>query len=139
MVLLPRPHPWQQIPTLRFFEPGVLQAALGPHPRILILPFGIHGPSSFWQQENGYGFSQTGGYLGFPPAPMQHFIAVGDLFGNLMEPGFLPSFTQFVESTHTQFVVEGPGTPPRLAQALQTLQWQQRQINDVTVLTVPGG
>jgi hypothetical protein len=103
----------------------------------LILPFSINGASSFWQQENDYGFTQTGGYLGFPPAPMQKYLAVGDMFGNVMETGFLPSFVKFCEDTHTQFIVIHDGAQPAIAAAIATLGWKAQKIDDVTVLTVP--
>lgn len=137
IVLLPRWHPWRDIPASAFFEPGRVQEVLGPNPRILILPFSINGASSFWQQENKYGFTQTGGYLGFPPAPMQKYLAVGDMFGNVMEKGFLPSFVQFCEATHTQYIVIHDGAQPAIAAAIATLGWKAQKIDDVTVLTVP--
>jgi hypothetical protein len=68
--LLPQLHPWIKLPETRFFQPGRVQAVLGPNARILVLPFGINGPSPFWQQQSQFGFLQTGGYLGFPPRRM---------------------------------------------------------------------
>lgn len=137
IALLPRPRPWENIPESAFFEPGRVQQVLGQNPRILILPFAINGASSFWQQENHFGFSQTGGYLGFPPAPMQHFAAVGELFGNFMGPHFLADFVTFCTATKTQYIVIGPGAKPEMVSALMTLDWPAKKIDDVTVLTVP--
>jgi hypothetical protein len=137
VALLPQPHPWKNIPNSAFFEPRRVQQALGENPRILILPFAINGPSSFWQQENHFGFSQTGGYLGFPPAPMQHFAAVGELFGNSMGPHFLADFITFCTATKTQYIVIGAGAKPEMVSALMTLDWPAKKIDDVTVLTVP--
>jgi hypothetical protein len=137
VTLVPRPHPWMNIPHSAFFEPGRVEAVLGQNPRILILPFATIGPSSFWQQENHFGFTQTGGYLGFPPAGMQHFAAVGELFGNFMGSHFLADFVTFCTATKTQYVVIGPGMKPDMASALQALDWRAQKIDDVTVLTVP--
>ncbi len=137
LALLPRPQPWQPVPHSTFFQPGIVQAALGPNPQILVLPFAINGPSSFWQQEAGFSFTQTGGYLGFPPASMQHFPAALELFGNYQTPNFAADLRDFCVATHTQYVVAGPGaTPPQLA-ALHGLNWPSRRIDDVTVFTVP--
>jgi hypothetical protein len=135
--LLPRPHPWMNIPHSRFFQPGEVQAALGANARILILPFAINGPSSFWQEEAGFSFAQTGGYLGFPPAGMQEFPAVGELFGNQPRPGFQADFQEFCSRTGTQFVAAGPGTPGNLLAVLGRLAWPQSQVDDVTIFTVP--
>jgi len=114
-----------------------LQAVLGPNPRILILPFSINGPSSFWQQENGFGFTQTGGYLGFPPAPMQKYPAVGEMFGNVMGRNFLQDFSTFCLATHTQYIVVGAGANPAMVSALAALDWQTQKIDDVIVYKVP--
>jgi hypothetical protein len=138
VALLTRPHPWFAVPRADFFQPGRVQAALGPHPRLLLLPFSINGPSSAWQQESRFSFSQTGGYLGFPPAAMQHYKAVQELFGNSWGGDFPADFTAFCAGTATQFVVAGPGTPAGLLAVLARLNWQRRQIDDVTVFTVPG-
>jgi hypothetical protein len=136
--LAPSLHPWRAMPTSAFFAPGRVQAVLGPNPRILILPFAINGPSSFWQQENQFGFSQTGGYLGFPPAAMQKYKAVGELFGNYEKPGFASDFALFCTQTATQYVVAGPGVSAPLQQTLRGLNWRHFQVDDVTVYAVPG-
>jgi len=136
--ILPAEHPWQSVPYSRFFEPGRVEAVLGTQPRILILPFAIHGPSSFWQQENEFGFEQTAGYLGFPPAPMQQYKAIGDLVGNDTSPAVAADLAAFCTQTHTQFIVAGPGVSRKLLAMLNTLPWARRHVDDVTVYTVPG-
>jgi hypothetical protein len=137
LFLLPAPHPWMKIPHSTFFQPGKVQAKLGTNVRILVLPFAINGPSSFWQEESGFSFSQTGGYLGFPPAKMQHFKAVGELFGNYMGPNFLQDLRQFVAATNTQYIVAGPGTSPAMTSLLAQLHWKMQQADDVMIYTVP--
>jgi hypothetical protein len=137
VAMLPRLHPWMNIPYSRFFQPGHVQAALGPHSQILILPFSINGPSSFWQEEAGFSFSQTGGYLGLPPAAMQDFPAVQELYGDYQGPGLRADFQAFCSETGTEFVVAGPGTPHNLLAMLNTLPWPHRQIDDATIFTVP--
>jgi hypothetical protein len=137
LFLLPAPHPWMNIPHSTFFRPGDVQAKLGPNARILILPFAINGPSSFWQEEAGFSFSQTGGYLGFPPAKMQHFDAVGELFGNYVGPNFLSDLREFCAATGTQYIIAGPGTLPAMSASLAQLHWKMQQTDDVMVYTVP--
>jgi len=137
VALLPRLHPWMSIPHSRFFQPGQVQAALGTNAQILILPFAINGPSSFWQEEAGFSFTQTGGYLGFPPARMQEFPAVNELFGNYLLPDFPHDFQKFCAATGTGFVVAGPGTPGILVAILGRLAWPRRQVDDVTIFTIP--
>ncbi len=47
LALLPMPHAVSSVPYSTFFVPGRVQQALGPQPRLLILPFGITGPIVF--------------------------------------------------------------------------------------------
>jgi hypothetical protein len=134
LFLLPRPHPWFAVPQSVFFQPGRVQAVLGKQPRLLVLPF---TGGSAWQQESGFAYAQTGGYLGFPPLPMQHYRAVFELFANYQEPGFLDDVRTFCGATQTQYVVAGPGTPPVLTAALDRLDWVRRRVDDVTIYMVP--
>jgi hypothetical protein len=139
LALLPALHPWTKIPDSKFFAPGEVQAQLGPNPRLLILPFAVRGPSAYWQVENNFGFTQVGGYLGFPSPAMLRFSAVYELEGAMEVPNFPASFTSLCEQTGTQYVVAGPGTPPAMLATLAGLHWPSRQADDVKIFTVPGG
>ncbi len=138
LALLPAFHPWMKVPESKFFAPEEVQAQLGPNPRLLLLPFGISGPSSYWQAENNFGFTQTGGYLGFPPKAMQHFKAIWQMLGSEWGADFPANFVKFCEQTNTQYVVAGPGTPAAMLTVLARLHWPSRQVDDVTIFTVPG-
>lgn len=137
IVLLPAPHRWTKLPVSTFFAPGEVQAQLGLQPRLLVLPFGLHGASTFWQAENHFGFSEAGGYLGFPPAPMQHFAAIWELEGNVQARTFPADLITFCAQTGTQYVVAGPSTPAVLLTMLDGLRWPRRQVDDVVVYNVP--
>jgi hypothetical protein len=138
LFLLPQPHPWMQLPNCRFFQPGRVEQVLGPNARLLVLPFAINGPSSYWQQDEQFGFAQTGGYLGFPPRQMQGFKAVDELFSGSFSPHSTADITVFCAATHTQFIVMGPGTTAAVRGAIAGLHWPARRIDDVVVYSVPG-
>jgi hypothetical protein len=135
--LLPAPHPAWPSPVSVFFRPGREQQVLGPSARLLILPFGINGASSFWQAENGFGFTQIGGYLGYPPDWAQHDPAIMQLFSGKLEPNFIADFIRLCQVRQAQYVVQGPGTEPVLSAALASLHWNAQKIDDVTIYTVP--
>jgi hypothetical protein len=139
IVAFPALHPWMPIPHSRFFNRGNVEAVLGQNRNLLVLPFAIQGPSSAWQAEEGFGFAQTAGYLGFPPKPMQQFAAVPALFGQVVTPALGSEIATFVQAAKTDFIVIGPGTSPRVTAALATLHWPTRHVDDVTILTVPHG
>jgi hypothetical protein len=114
-----------------------VQQALGPNPKLLILPFAINGPSSFWQMQNGFGFTEVGGYLGFPPQPAQRFSAVAQLFGNYLNPSFAADFATYAKAAGAQYVVAGPGVKPAMLSAIFSLGWASRAVDDVVIFTVP--
>jgi hypothetical protein len=139
LTLLPYPHPWRPLPDAAFFAPGRVQQVLGENPRLLILPFAINGPSSYWQVQNRFGFTEVGGYLGFPPRPAQDYKAVSELFGNGVQPDFVPQFTRYAEQNGVQYVVAGPGANVKMLDAIATLGWARREVDDVVIFTVPKG
>jgi hypothetical protein len=110
---------------------------LGANARLLVLPFSIHGPASFWQAENQFGFLQTGGYLGFPPRSMQSYPAALELFGGVEVRRLTVDLSAFCAATHTQFIVVGPGTPPSLQADIAGLHWPGQKVDDVVIYAVP--
>jgi hypothetical protein len=137
LAVLPAPHVSMPVPGAKFFQPGRVAQVLGPDPVLLVLPFGGSGASTYWQQEAEFSYRQTGGYLGFPPRAMQHFAAVGQLFGGFQGPHFVSDLVTFLQATQTGFVVAGPGTPAALRGVLDGLGWQRRAVDDVVIYTVP--
>jgi hypothetical protein len=136
--LLPVPRTAQALPVAKFFADGGVRV-LGPGARIMILPFSIQGPSSFWQVESGFEFAQTGGYLGFPPAAAQRFLAVQELFSGdaaAVKPADLEGF---LAATRTQYIVAGPGTTSAMYALLARMHWKMRQADDVAIYTVSFG
>jgi hypothetical protein len=137
VAILPSPHVWRPCPNASFFAPGRVQAVLGTAPQLLILPFANNGPSSYWQMESQFAFTQTGGYLGYRPAAVQSFPGLNQIFAAEPGPGFAAAVAHFAMATGTQFLVLGPGTKPEMARALTSLDWPTRHVDDVTILTVP--
>jgi len=137
LTLLPYPHPTTPAPYLAAFAPGRLQTRLGQTPNLLILPFGITGDSSYWQAENHFGFRQTGGYLGYPPARLQNNTPLMRLYFGLATPNLAPAFAAYCHATHTDDVLVTPGTPPAILGVLKNLDWPAQTFDDVTVFTVP--
>ncbi len=135
--LMPIIHPVSPAPVSAFFQPQRVTAILGQNPRLLVLPFGDAGPSSYWQAESQFDYTQAGGYLGYPPASMLKYPAVLQLFSNIFLPGFSAEFVDFCRQTGAQYVIAGPGTTDDLRDIMNALPWPRRQLDDVTIYTVP--
>jgi hypothetical protein len=136
-MLWPAPRPVQPIPHSAFFAPGRVEQVLGQGARVAVLPFGFFSPSMYWQAESGFAFAQTGGYLGFPPERVQQNATLMRYFFGLDAPGIVPAFADYCRQTGTQYVVAGPGSPDDMTAGLRALGWPARQVDDVTVFTVP--
>jgi hypothetical protein len=136
LFILPVLHPAQPAPVSRFFAPGRVEQVLGPNAKLLILPFGFRGDSTFWQVENHYGFEQTGGYLGVALAARMDDPAVRALSERQAGPALIPLLRIFCVATGTDYIVAGPGTSAPLLAMLGTLGWPSRQVDDVTIFTV---
>ncbi len=134
---LPPPHPTMPAPYLKFFAPGRVEAALDGPARLLILPQGNLDMSTFWQAQNDFGFAQTQGYLGMPPNSMLRYAAVRDFITPAPSSRFAADFRTLCLATGTRYVIAGPQTTPYILQAVQTLGWPARKIDDVTVFTTP--
>jgi hypothetical protein len=135
---LPAFHPTPPAPYAAFFRPGRVQQFLGPKPVLLILPFSIQGRSSFWQAENDFGFTQVGGYLGYPPEQAQRDKIVMQLFSYKKAQGFAAAdFGAYARANGAQYVVAGPGADAAELAIIASLGWPKRQVDDVTIFTVP--
>jgi len=137
LAILPRPHAAEKIPASEFFRPGRVAQVLGERLKILIVPFAINGASTFWQQESGFSFVETGGYVGFPPAVMQAYPAVGELFAGADGALNLTDLEAFCAATRTQYIIAGPGTSASMFATLARLHWKMQQTDDVMIYTVP--
>lgn len=135
--LLPAPHPYRPLPHSTFFSPGQVQAVLGGHPRLLVLPFWGNGPGTLWQAQSGFAFDEAGGYFGFPPGPMQHYKVIWELMGDHPGPDFGADLTLFCTQTGVSTIVAGPGTSAQLLGRLRALGWPERLVDDVALFSVP--
>jgi hypothetical protein len=137
VITLTLPHDHRAAPYSNFFQPGGLQAVLGEHAQVLILPDATDDKSTFWQAENQFGFVQLTGYLGMPPLAMRKYAAVNDIMFNKAPPGLAQDIAGFCHATGASFVLAGPDVRPGLRRAMMQLSWPSRQMDDVTIFTVP--
>jgi hypothetical protein len=137
LLLLPSLYPDQGDPRLKFFVPGRVQEVLGARPKLLILPFGMAGNSSFWQAQSQFAFTQTGGYLGAPDVSLQTDVPMLTLYEGDDVPDLAPDLAAYCRHTGTDFVVATSHTSPVIMAAVKSLGWPARRVDDVTVFTVP--
>jgi hypothetical protein len=137
LMITSAPHPTQAAPYLKFFQPGEMQKALGHDPVVLILPSAYDNSSSFWQMENDYGFTQSQGYLGFPPRRMTYDKAFMDLVFRPSSPLISHDIKVICQESGTRYVVSTPDTSALLTKAMQELHWLSKSYDEVIVYKVP--
>lgn len=137
LFLWPSPRPMQPVPDLPLFTPQRVAQQFGPGKKLLVLPFGFNGPATYWQVESHFSFALTGGYLGFPPVQLQSVEPMIRLYLGLDSPNLLESFVAYCHDTGTDFVIAAPGIQAPLIEGLQSLGWPRKQVDDVTIFTVP--
>jgi hypothetical protein len=135
-MIMPVLHPVEPVPEQKLFEPKNLQAEIGLHKRVLILPFSIYGNSTYWQAQSHFGFIQTGGYLGYPPRDDANIPAVSELFMRHYRATLPADLEQYCLSTGTQFVIAGKNLDPPVKAALAQSGWKRRQFGDLYVYSV---
>jgi hypothetical protein len=104
-----------------FFARGTYRSYLRPGANLLVLPFGIGGPSMLWQADSKMYFNMSGGYTGLIPAEFQKWPLLRTLANSLATPKQDEQLIAFVQTYGIDAVVveDGTGAPAhRLAQAI---------------------
>ncbi len=139
LFLAPNPAamPWTRWPGLPFFTTAHVRKVLGPHPNVIILPYAYTGPGMAWQLDTGLGLTQSGGYLTFMPSEEWRWPVVQALYDGNPSAMFRDDLISYCVSHQVDFILTGPGTPPRLQTAISALGWQEVQDGRVGVVRVP--
>ena len=132
LFLLPNPkaYIWAAMPR-------PLPVSFTNMPNLVILPLGGQGPDMAWQLESGMRFTQSGGYMGFPPYAEWQWPVVKDLLldqshGNI--PGALQAYCA---SHHVGALLLASDTPKSLVNDVASLGWPTSRYENVTIVTVP--
>jgi hypothetical protein len=135
--LLPNPmmFRWTPLPLVPFFEPNNVEASLRHNANVIVLPYGR--PSLISQWQSGMCFTQSGGYLCYPPESEWAWPAVRALETSSAGPSFENDITAFCITHHVSAILVGPGTPTPIAAAIEDLHWQETRDHGVTVVRVP--
>lgn len=139
VTLMPNRHlfKWEKWPQQDFFSPNNIEQTIGKNKNVLILPFAVNGPGMAWQIDSGMSFTQTGGYIGFPPKSNITFDALGELYSGQPGPQFASDFSSYCAHELVDDILVGPGTPRALVAQIEKLGWPETQNNGVTIFKVP--
>jgi hypothetical protein len=92
MALTLVPNPDSRLWVTRLDRPALFEAdrwrtVVNPDENVLMIPFAYEGQAMLWQEESGFGFRMTGGYVSatLPPALWRHPI-VRSFYGAPMPP-----------------------------------------------------
>jgi hypothetical protein len=128
---------WTPLPLVAFFEPQNVAASLGHDANVIMLPYGETGPGLFWQLASGMAFTQSGGYVGFPPPAELSWRILYNFDAGVGGTSFENDISAFCVTHRVSAILVGPGTPAPLAAAVDALHWQETQDHGVRVVKVP--
>lgn len=135
---------WTPLALEPFFEPQNVVALLGRGANLVMLPYDYTGPSLIWQWQSGMAFTQSGGYVGFPPRSAWDWTrsewnwpVLQNLYAGIGGPNFDNDISAFCVTHKVSAILMGPGTPAPLAAAVEALHWQATIDHGVSVVHVP--
>lgn len=139
LCLMPNPATvqWTPLPLEPFFQPQNVVASLGHDANVIVLPFGYTGPSMIWQWQSGMLFTQSSGYLSYPPKSEEAWPAVQYFETGIPGPSFENDISAFCGTHHVSAILMGPGTPTPLAAAIEALHWQETKDHGMRIVRVP--
>ena len=137
LFMLPPPHPVRGLPRIDFFQPNQIRAALGPHPKLEILPLRDgRDPAPYWQVQSGFAFESTTGYSRLPPRSVERDPAIQYLSFGHVSAQTAGELKAFYLRTGTQYVVAVPGTDWQALALIKQIGWPCSHIDDVVLFKV---
>jgi hypothetical protein len=102
----------ERYPDPPFFSTGLYRKVLHRGENIVILPFGVTGPSMMWQAETGMYFSMSGAWMGPTPQEFQRWPAVNAALAGLPLPDPGRQLRCFLLAHRVEAVVAAAGAGP---------------------------
>lgn len=140
LCLLPNPplFTWSNLPADPLFQAANWSSLVPSGANIVILPFGQNGPDMSWQLDAKMGFTQSGGYVGYPPLNEWVEPIVRAFFAGRPEHNFKHALTAYCHSHQVKILIIGPGTAPPLVNAIRSIGWPTIRKDGDAIITVPG-
>jgi hypothetical protein len=141
LCLLPNPplYNWSDMPNAGLFHDPGWRSILPRNANIVILPFGQNGPDMSWQLDARMKFTQSGGYVGYPPLNEWAEPVVRDFFAGTVDGNFADELLAYNRSHKLDAIIIAPGTPLPLATAIHKMGWPTVTMDGDEIISVPRG
>lgn len=139
LCLLPNPplFKWSNMPADRLFHDPHWSSVVPRGANVIILPFAQNGPDMSWQLDASMRFTQSGGYVGYPPVDEWAEPAVRNFFTGRAEGDFTRDLLAYCRSHHVDDIIIAPGTPQSLAKAVRRMGWPAVRMDSAEIISVP--
>ena len=140
LCLLPNPplYKWSDLPVDPLFQMSSRSSLVPSGANIIILPFGQSGPDMSWQLDAKMRFTQSGGYVGYPPLNEWAEPIVRAFFAGRPEHNFKHALAAYCHAHQVKDIIIGAGTAPPLVSALRSMRWPMVTKDGDTIITVLG-
>lgn len=139
LCLLPNPQlfKWSDMPADRLFHDPNWSRVVPRGANVVILPFAQNGPDMSWQLDARMQFTQSGGYVGYPPLDEWASPIVRDFFTGRTESHFTHDLLTYCRTHHVSDIIIAPGTPQALADAIRKIGWTTVRIDGDDIVSIP--
>ncbi len=121
---------WSAIKVPAFLTQAQVGHYLSVRENVVFIPYGPEGQSMYFQYASAMRFTQSGGYVGYPPAQFR------TAFGwkrNQFEQGL----RDFCKQNRVSKLIVAPQTNSLLAANIEALAWPSQVVDGYTVISVP--
>ena len=128
---------WKTVDIPKIFETHTMRTLIKKNTNVVILPYGESGSSMYYQYLSGMYFTQTGGYVSFPPPGEYASNPVVQSFdSNILAPNFKNNLKIFCAENRVTKIIYTSQTSNNLVKAINLLGWPSEKIGESTIVTV---
>jgi hypothetical protein len=128
---------WAAWPSHPFFTAQNIRATLGDMPNVIIVPSGAAGLEMAYQLDAGMSFTQSVGYLTFPPYSEWQFTATNDVAVNQAGGGFATALSKLCATHGVDYLLITPQASSAIKGAIMGVGWPSRAQDGLTIVKVP--
>jgi energy-coupling factor transporter transmembrane protein EcfT len=122
-----------------FFTRGIYRTFLKRGANVLVVPFGISGPSMLWQADTAMYFNMTGAYTGLTPPEFQKWPLLRTLANSIPVPQQDEQLKAFLRAYSIDAVVVADGAGGAARRLAEAVDPDPVQVGGVSLYRVPRG
>jgi hypothetical protein len=129
---------WRSVSTPKIFQPSLVGKYIKKNSNVIILPYGLLGPSMYYQYSSGMWFTQSEGYIGYTPQVFATNHLVEAFISGNPEPTFKSDLASFcIRNNVSEIIIVTSITNTNLTNSLNSLGWKEQIVGNTVIIEVP--